>query len=119
MKLNIKPMDLVGDIIKISAVLSIIGSVVYSTGWIISRSQAGEMIQVSVAQSAAAIYQEALDRERADLIFQKEMTSQKMQLLAAKPDRNDYDDLVLQGYVDELKSLDARLAAIDAPKEPQ
>jgi hypothetical protein len=111
MKLDIRPMDLLKDFVVIVTVIGIVAGVAYQAGWIVNRANAGEMI-------AQSVYQEALDRERADLRFQIEMTSSKMQTLAEKPDRNQYDDLVLQGYVDDLKRLHARLGVIEAPEEP-
>ena len=110
MKLNLKPIDIVKDFLVIASAVGVLGGVAYSAGWLVNRADAGEMIKQSV-------YEEALEREVADLKFQVELTNSKMQLLAAKPDRNAYDELVLRGYVEELGRLKERIIDLEAPEE--
>lgn len=106
MKINLSPMELARDFLVLATAAGILYGIALKTGWIIGRSEAQELAQQSVQE-------EAIDRKLADLKFQKEMTSSSMQLLAAKPDLNEYDKLVLQGYVDDLARINAHIAKLE------
>jgi len=109
MKFNLKPMDLVQNFLSICSVVGILGGIAYSAGWIVSRAGAGEISQQQV-------YEEALDRERADLQFQIDMATMKMKFLAEKADRDDYDNMELDLLQTQVAMLQSRLAKLNEPE---
>lgn len=112
MKLDLKPMELLKDFMLIVAVIGVLGGVAYSAGWIVNRAGASEMIEQSV-------YEEALDRERADLQFQIDMATMKMKFLLEKSDRTDFDNMELDLLKNQIAMLQERLTKLDVPEESE
>jgi hypothetical protein len=109
MKFNMSLMDLIKHFMLIVSVVTMSAGVAYSAGWIVNRAGASEMI-------AQSVYGEALDRERADLQFQIDMASMKLQLLSEKEQRTDYDELEMSLLTDQIKRLQQRLEELNMPQ---
>lgn len=107
MKLNLT--EIGKDILLASAVLGLFYGVAVKSGYILGRAEAQDMVQQNV-------YQEALDRERADLQFQIDMTTMKLKFLAEKPDRSEYDNMELDMLQNQIGKLQERIAVLDQPR---
>ena len=94
--------DLAGTIVAVAAAAGVSGSVVYSTGWVVSESRAQEIAQQTVAQ-------ESISRERGYLELQRELKFSRLRVLNAQPMRTADEDLELSILRDDIKRITERL----------
>jgi hypothetical protein len=97
------------DILLAASVMGLIYGVAVKSGYVMGRAEAQEMVQQNV-------YEEALDRERADLQFQIDMATMKLKFLAEKPARSEFDNMELDMLQKQIGMLQERLSKLDAPQ---
>jgi len=112
MKIDLTPMKLVEDVLKFGALFTLLGGVLYSTGWIVSGARAQEMVQESALQ-----LQHKYDR--ALLVNDINDLSNQINLMLMKPDRTAWDEQQLTLWQTQLAGDQVKLINFDKQAENQ
>jgi hypothetical protein len=112
---NIK--ELAQTITSAGAAFALLGGVVYSTGWIVTRSAAKADAQ-EIAQEKANVVQQQLyeaqiDNERGRLESDIQILLLQINFLSSKPDRTEYDNMQLKIWQDAIGMKQTRLQELN------
>ena len=111
--------DLSGTIVAVAAAAGVIGGVVYSAGWVVSRAGAEEIMQQKANVVQQQIYEAQIDNERGRLESDIQILLLQINFMLSKPDRTEYDDLQLKIWKDSIALKQKRLAELEQVEAAQ